>query len=86
MMTPCLSQLFRGVLDASVVRTTSSTMTEFASCSSAQLPSLRSLSSMLQFNRGFAANGDSGASGPPDGHYISLNNIRDNPGSNKTVS
>jgi hypothetical protein len=61
-------------------------MTEITGSSTAQLPSLRSLSSKLNFNRGFAAMGESGMYGPPDGEYISLNNLRDNPGASKTVS
>ncbi|KAL4529265.1 hypothetical protein Ndes2526B_g04094 [Nannochloris sp. 'desiccata'] len=84
MMTPCLSHLLRGAMDSGVVKPITPTMTEIAISSTNQLPALRSLSSMLHFNRGFAALGESGGSGPPDGQYISLNNLRDNPGANKT--
>jgi hypothetical protein len=84
MMTPCLSQLLKIALDSGASRTSASMITEIPNCRAFQLPSLRSISSLLQFSRGFAA--DSGAAGPPDGQYISLNNLRDNPGANKTVS
>jgi hypothetical protein len=86
LMTTCLSQVLKAALDTGAIRTRTSMVTEMAGANTSQLPSLRSNSSMLQFNRGFAATGDSGASGPPDGQYISLNNLRDNPGANKTVS
>jgi len=86
MMTACLSHLLRGALDSKLVGSRTAGMSEILSCSTEKLISLRSLSSKLNFNRGFAAMGESGGYGPPDGQYISLNNLRDNPGANKTVS
>ena len=86
MMTTCLSQLLKGALDSSVSRTSTSVVTQLTRCSAAEIPTLGSLPSGLHFNRGFGALGDSAGSGPPDGQYISLNNLRDNPGATKTVS
>ena len=75
LMTTRLSQLVKCASESSAVNSALSSLS-IIGCSFQTLRMLPSIS------RGFA---DSAASGPPDGHYVTLNSISDNPGANKTV-
>ena len=85
-----LSQLIQATAEARGAGIASTSYHEIMSANTSSLISLRALSSLIQqpLSRGFAAavaDGAPPASGPPDGHYIALNNISDNPGATKTV-
>jgi hypothetical protein len=81
-----LAQLLQRTLDVGTAGACSSGLSQLMGASASRLPSLRALPMAMQSHgaRGFAASAD-GRAGPPDGHYIVLNDIRDNPGSSKTV-
>ena len=79
-----LSQLLQRALDAGSGVSNVTSIQQIMGSTNNRLPSLRSLSS-VPFSRGFATGGEHSAAGPPDGHYVTLNTISDNPGATKTV-